>query len=580
MAGPVFPSIQILREDVARRIAAGEVIDRPAAVVRELLDNAIDAGAAEISLFIEEGGNKTIRVVDNGNGMGREDLSLCILPHATSKIRIIEDLEHTTSLGFRGEALSSIAAVSRLEIASRRKDETGPANIITVEGGKLLREKPGPGNPGTAALVENLFYNMPARKKFLKRPQTEASLCRAVFLEKAAAFPEIGFKLYSDNVLKLFLPADASIGRIETIRGDGTICESFAGSGEGFSVEVIAAPPHVTERDRRLIHIYANTRRINEFTLVQAVTHGYAGYVPGGLFPFAFVYVRTDPAFIDFNIHPAKREARFRNLPEIRSLLVYTIKNHLALRHTTRPLEVFGSVRDEAPEQTFSWDSSPVSATDKVAGDDPAGKGNTIEAVTPGIPDEIPNKETTGDKTERIVFYGQVWKVFLLASRGHEFFLVDQHAAHERLLYDALCAKSPRAMPLLVPIPIDAEPDTGDLLERHSVLFSDHGFSLVKINDSKWEIRAVPEELAEAGAGELADMLAGIAKTPGDLVREIRSRIACRKAIKEGDMLDPVTALSLVRQALALHEPRCPHGRPVWLAFSREELYRRFQRTV
>ncbi|RPJ08795.1 MAG: DNA mismatch repair endonuclease MutL [Spirochaetaceae bacterium] len=562
------PKIHILREDVARRIAAGEVIDRPAAVVRELLDNAIDSGAKEISVYLEEGGNKGIRVTDNGTGMSEEDIGLSILPHATSKIETLEDLERTTSLGFRGEALSSIAAAARLEITSRRKSDS-QARMLTVEGGKILTQTAYAGNPGTSVYVSNLFFNMPARKKFLKRPQTEASICKSIFSEKTAAFPEIGFRLFGDGQLKLFLPPDTLAHRIEAIYSDTAFTtgdnlaaapanlETIQADGEGFSITVVAAPPYVTNRDRKYIHIYANSRRINEYSLVQAVIYACTGYIPGGLFPQAFVFIKVDPQFIDFNIHPAKREARFRNLPEIHSLIAFAIKNHLAQNHTVRPLEIYSRV----PE-----------------------KADIMEPQMFGTPDPGPlndiayNAEKTG--AQRVIYYGQIWKVFLLASRGETFYLVDQHAAHERIIFDEISLREPRYAELLLPIAFEIEPDSTAFLDKNLLLFENQGFSINKKEDGKYEITCVPEELADAGSSSICDIFKGLSKTATDLALEIKSRIACRKAVKEGDLLDPVSALNLVQSALGLKEPFCPHGRPVILAFTREELYKRFQRIL
>lgn len=342
-------SIHLLRDQVARKIAAGEVIDRPFSLLRELMDNAVDAGADTIDVHLAGGGTRSVRVVDNGCGMEREDLELCFLPHATSKISEVEDLDRITSLGFRGEALSSIAACSRLRITSAVAE--GEAFTIEVDNGKLLSLQPSKGRKGTVVEASDLFYSIPARKRFLKSDQAELSACRKLFAEKALAFPEISFRLFSEGELKLFLPASSLIDRVTASypgQVHASMIHTIQGAGEGFHFTALGSGLSLYRKDRRYIHIYVNKRKIDEFSLVQAVSYGYGEYLPGGTFPVCFLFLEVDPERVDFNIHPAKKEVRFRGLKEIHHQVSSGIRDFLRSKWPT-PLPYEIPAADDRP---------------------------------------------------------------------------------------------------------------------------------------------------------------------------------------------------------------------------------------
>jgi DNA mismatch repair protein MutL len=271
--------IALLEDSVARRIAAGEVIERPASVVRELLDNAIDAGSQEISLYIEGGGIDRLRIVDNGMGMTGEELDLCWLPHATSKIRTVDDLNHVGTLGFRGEALSSVAACARMEIVSSTV-QTGSAERLLIQGGRKVLREGTAGTKGTVIDVADLFYSIPARKKFLKRASAEGNQCRKTFLEKALPFPKVGFRFFQDGKMSLYLPPSDLKKRVlsaYTALGPDKLFTHLHDEEEGFSLDIIAGGPEIHRRNRQQIHIFANNRRIDEYAFVQAAEYGYDG---------------------------------------------------------------------------------------------------------------------------------------------------------------------------------------------------------------------------------------------------------------------------------------------------------------
>ncbi|MBI9098218.1 MAG: DNA mismatch repair endonuclease MutL, partial [Spirochaetaceae bacterium] len=472
-----FPAVKLLRDSVARKIAAGEVIDRPNSVVRELLDNSIDAGSTEISLYLENGGISRIRVVDNGCGMSAEDLKLCYLPHATSKIESENDLLSIKSLGFRGEALSSISTCTRMEVISRRpSDET--AYRLIVHGGKEIALEEWRGTQGTIIDASELFYSIPARKKFLKRASAETSMCVKTFLEKALPFPEINFRLHTDGKLKLFLPAATGKERIlSSWKGifNPSLLHEMTGEEEGFKITLIASRPEQNRKDRRYIQIFANKRRIDEYSFIQAVQYGYSDALPGGVFPICFVFIEVDPHLVDFNIHPAKREARFRNQPVIHHKIVEMIKDFLVeytfrlrtefkeTRQNTLPIEDIQPVKTSAAKRT-SWNDWRSST-----GTSGMGTGykqvhiadrSVSEKTEPFSP--IVDKESlsTYHRFDSIRYMGQIMDLFLLAEYDDRLFIVDQHAAHERILFEKYKMTASTTQELL--IPVEFETDEGE----------------------------------------------------------------------------------------------------------------------
>ena len=322
------PTIRILPPDEARKIAAGEVIERPASLVREFIDNAIDAQSPLIEVVLDGGGVKKTEVRDFGSGMGRDNLELACLPHATSKIRSIDDLNRVKSLGFRGEALAAACAVSALEIITSTDGreawrlEMGPAAPANMAEGAASSDFLGAPRiesarrvRGTTVRAKFLFDTIPARKRFLKRDSSEVNLCRNIFIDKALAFPNIAFRFIVDGKLKLFFPVDASrrdrFAAALLNSGESGFLHEIEALGEGFSAGIVLGGPELYRQDRRFQYIFANGRRITDYPLMQAIEYGVQGWFPNGTHPVGAVYIEIDPALADFNIHPAKREARF-----------------------------------------------------------------------------------------------------------------------------------------------------------------------------------------------------------------------------------------------------------------------------
>jgi len=585
--------IHVLAPEVAKRIAAGEVIDRPAAALRELLDNALDSSARNIVVEIEGGGAECLRVVDDGSGMGKEDLALSILPHATSKISQLDDLLSLSTLGFRGEALSSMAAVATLELVSATRDDE--AWRLDSEPGGRTSITASRGSRGTAVTVRDLFASFPARKKFLKRPAAEATACRAVFVDKAMAFPEVAFRLSSGGKPLLVLRPSGLVERILSAAAPDQAPELFrelVASGEGFKARVVAGLPAVYRTDRRHIQVFVNGRRVQEYGISQALEYAYRGTLPGGAWPFAYAFVEVDPEYADFNIHPAKKEVRLKNVEDIRAGLIRAIRDYLGSQvRVAAPFTATapagygeGGFLSELGSGTepFSGFSGELRERPYVGGDKAswaAVADAAARARDEKRPAMVPGHEPPDFGTERFRYLGRALGVFLAFETGDELVLLDQHAAHERCLFDEIMEGRAVSQELLVPVVYEPETDAEDeYMEANAAALGAAGFRLAKEGRS-WMLEAAPAMLPESMTGSVFELLRS-RPDPADLVRATAAQAACKAAIKDGDELDESGALALIRAALQLPEPRCPHGRPIWFRLSREELFRAVRRIV
>ncbi|MBN2534045.1 MAG: DNA mismatch repair endonuclease MutL [Spirochaetales bacterium] len=559
--------IHILRDDVARKIAAGEVIDRPFSVVRELLDNSLDAGASELSLFIEDGGISRIRVVDNGHGMSREDLEHCFLPHATSKILNAEDIYNITTLGFRGEALSAIATCSLLEIISAQ-DIAQYGHRLIVQGGKLVSLEEHKSRKGTIVDVKSLFFNMPGRKNFLKSKAGESSLCRTTFLDKALPFPDVSFRFSVNGNMKLFFPSETTLKRVTSVFSDmfpAGVFEYLEETGEDFSIKMVAARPEVHRNDRKYILIFINRRRVFEYACIQAIEYGYSGFMPGKDHPVACVFIDINPKLVDFNIHPAKRECKIKILPRIHQGIVSTIKSFVQgfsitiekpqtsyNQHTDQTLEDFYKKGFTVNEQSPAYSTFP-------------GSGNLDVHLN-----DLTEKDTAAGTLPRVV--GQVFGLFIIASYRDSLYIIDQHAAHERLLYEELKNQESVAQDLLFPVVFDVTQEEEELLQKQLSFLLQKGIKLEKAGEGCFEITALPSHFHDIDTKEIVSFLKNLEGHTGGLEHHLNSLAACRKAIKDGDPVDHLTAQKLVNKIFLLENARCPHGRPIWHVITKEQL--------
>jgi DNA mismatch repair protein MutL len=647
--------IRVLPPEEARKIASGEVVDRPAALVREFLDNAIDAGGTTIELQIEGGGIRRTEVLDDGIGMSREDLDICWQAHATSKIRSLDDLGAVETLGFRGEALAAAAAVSRLEILTSAGDAEAWKLTVGPDAGGTRdgehRIEPFRRTKGTSVRALGLFDTIPARKRFLKREGSEAALCRQIFIEKAMAFHALNFRFTQDGNLRLFFPAvssrkerfaDALLDKREQV-----FLHEINAQGEGFTVAIVVGGPELFRKDRRQQYIFANGRRIQDFSMIQALEYGTQGWFPNGTHPVGAVYIEVDPSLADFNIHPAKREARFKDAGAIHHSITTTLRDFVrrgdfairerergtedrpdlpyqaALPYEASPYQAspYQASRPyqavlpyESPYQTSLPYESPYQASPPYGspgsgaafvnvaamamnalldrppdfaplpgrGEQPlADSGYQAEMTAPATslctaeqPPPYGDQRATG----KARLAGRVFGLFLLAELGDRLFIIDQHAAHERILYDRLINKPIATQELLAPIPFSTDSDDDDaFLESRREDLRKLGI-VIKSDDGGWLIEALPAGW-RLGDGETVEEILKLRTAGGNIAEHWAATLSCHSAVKDGDYLDDGAALELAEAALALPIPRCPHGRPIWVELSREDLFRGVHRT-
>jgi len=608
------PHIRVLPPEVAKRIAAGEVIDRPAAALRELLDNAIDSGASTIVVDLMGGGVDLLRVVDDGSGMDKEDLALSVLPHATSKIGSLDDLLSLSTLGFRGEALSSIASVARLEMVSAVQDDKAWRLESIPDGTVSL--SPARGSRGTAVTIRDLFSTFPARRKFLKRSSAEAAACRAIFIDKAMAFPAVSFRLSSESRTVLALrPATLAERVLAASLPDHApeLYRELIANGTGFKARMVASNPSIHRTDRRHIQVFINGRRVQEYGISQALEYAYRGYVPGGAWPLVYAFIEVDPEYADFNIHPAKKEVRLKNLDEIRTGLIHSIRDYLGLQTRLGPASIPRSagMESEFPFEAHagsgvSYEPVPGASMDRgsavwerpAQGRIPSASGTSERTSWVAIADAVARSRWSDANQKREAtpardgysqenswtshdfrYLGRALGVFLAFETGDEIVLMDQHAAHERILFDEIMAG--RAIPQELLVPVVYEPESDDeerYIAAHAPELTAAGFRLSQ-EGKAWLLESAPAMLPEAMTGSIFELLRS-RPDPAELVRETAAQAACKAAIKDGDELDQAGAVALIRAALALPEPRCPHGRPIWLRLSRDDLFRAVKRLV
>lgn len=592
-------SIRQLDPIVASRIAAGEVVERPSSVLRELLDNAIDANATKITVHVEDGGIKSLTVIDNGSGMSAEDLELACTSHATSKVRTLDDLFNLKTLGFRGEALSSIAACSRLTINSNR-------NRITVDNGVQGKVVPGSIESGTSVTMEGLFENIPARKLFLKRPQSELAECRKTFIEKALGSEDIEFILIADGELKYhFEKADKTARALQVMSLD----RSFAGAqpiqmsyeGDNLSLFAVCSDPATYKRDRTQIKILVNNRIIDSFQFVQAIYNAYSAALPGGAFPFFYLFITDNPSLVDFNIHPTKRECKLRNQSQIYGAITNMIRKALINKtyetdeRTAPQTPLFeepsspapAPVKEEIHEPRPSYGQPRQASSSKPF--DPSWFENAKailergkDTKEPEKPQQAPSRASVEISTTKIVpeyrYVGQVFDTFLIVELNDRLLFIDQHALHERILFDEIKALKD-VQRLIVPYEFEVERSVDEYLQENSVLYSDFGIELTRKEPLLWEMASMP-----AACRKNEDKIVSFIQTQtGDIEtmqKDLFAIIACHSAIKAGDRLDPVTANELVKKCFQLDRMVCPHGRDFTYSISKEDLYKQVGRLI
>jgi DNA mismatch repair protein MutL len=603
--------IHILPEDISNRIAAGEVVERPASVVKELVENSLDAGARAIAIRAEEAGRKLIAVTDDGSGMDPDDALLCLEPHATSKIAHAADIERIVTNGFRGEALPSIASVSRFRLRTRPTEAPSGTEVI-VEGGRFAEQRPVGCAPGSEVLVQDLFFNTPARRKFLAANATEERHLQETVCLLALGNPEVAFSLHLDGREQFHSPGDRDlVPRLRILLGRACADHLLpvAHTAEGINVRGFVARHGFTRNSRREQRIFVNGRPIDSHAVYQALNEGYGSLVMKGRYPPVVLFIELDPARVDVNVHPAKREVRFREPFQIRAAVASAVRETLRCADTPtaaigiemplqalldkatvnyRPAETVAATPDLGLAPRSATPATPMKPAD-------TGKSTRpfpplISALAPPVPASAPIDTTAANsifpEAERLEMIGALDNTYLLGTAGDGLIIFDQHAAHERVLFERLMsAARNRSIPcqqLLLPVTLELSRAERRFLERHADSFSQLGFDLEPFGEETVLVRSIPAALPQDDiAGLFTDLLhelAGDAVSPAlDLATVARA--ACHHAIRAQDHLSPVETRALIRQLAACELPfSCPHGRPTMIHLSLRELEKRFGR--
>ena len=564
--------IHVLPQDVASAIAAGEVVERPSSVVRELIENALDAGASRIEVRLEGAGQTLIEVADDGDGIAAVDLPLAVARYATSKLENTEDLFAIRTLGFRGEALASIGAVSRMEIVSRRADETSGASL-RVEGSQAGRRTRRGAPVGTVVSVRDLFFNTPARRKFLKAETTERRRVLELVGRYAIAYPAVAFRVTADGRISLETTgrgdAREALAAVFDLATARSLIEVVAAAEAPIAVAGFVSPPDVHRATRRDLTYFVNGRWVLDAALGAAVVQAYHGLLMVGRFPLGFLRIDLDPAEVDVNVHPSKAEVRFRR-PEI---VVATVQR--ALRATLL-------AQASAPEAELpgAWASAPMARMAPFTGvewERPVAHAFDSERL-PRPPGSVPLLRAVG----------QVGATYLVAEGPDGLYLIDQHAAHERILFerltDARASAALQTQALLDLEPVQLSRAESAQLVTLAAALGNIGLVLEPFGGDTVRVRALPALLSDLDPAEAVHTALGEFEedeTPleGEVEARLAARICKRAAIRAGQVLSLAEQEGLLRQLEACRSPRtCPHGRPTMIHISVQALERQFGR--
>ena len=587
--------IALLSEQVASQVAAGEVIERPASVVKELVENSLDAGAGKIEVIIRRGGSSMIRVADDGIGMDRDDALLCLERHATSKIRTGLDLAAISTLGFRGEALPSIASVSRFRLTTREHGALAGTDLA-VNGGKIEYVRDGGEAPGTQIEARSLFYNLPARRKFLRTENTESSHVEHQLHLQAIGHPKVGFVLINDDrVIHQLPPSPNLLDRIRDLRGAALAAELLEVPDEkisGIRLRGFIGKPGVSRSSRAQQIVYINGRAVENPAINFALREGYHTALMKGQFPVTFLFLDMDPAAVDVNVHPAKREVRFRNPTEVREVLVERIRH--AIEGGRRQWSAtFRIPRPEAASLPPSPPEPKIAEPETSAPLIPIHEQVTLRqdwATLPIQPAPAPAPRPHSDRPDadfRIL--GVLGRLYILMENAEGLVLVDQHAAHERILFEELRRRMETqgvaAQRLLMPVTMQLAPRDSDWVAQNLDTFQKMGIGIESFGPATWKIDALPQFLKGCDPAPLfREIIDELLETTGTSSRlrlgeDVIATTVCHHAVKARDVLREPEMVRLIQDLLRCELPYCcPHGRPTMIQVSYPELERKFGR--
>lgn len=567
-------SIRVLPPAVIDQIAAGEVVERPASVLKELLENSLDAGARRVVIKVAGGGTELIEVSDDGSGMHRSDAVEAFKRHATSKIRALEDLARLTTLGFRGEALSSIASVSRVELVTRVRGEQEGTRVV-VEAG-VMKEVTAWGAPeGTCVRVEGLFYNVPARRKFLRTKATEAHHIKETMERIAVMYPEVGFSYQYEQSKSLQWPGtDQWAHRLEQVLGQEHFSRLFymESAQRWCKIRGYVSDPNHHRPTSSQLWFYVNGRAVQDRLLLGAVMRGYGQLLERGRYPTGVICLELSPQEVDVNVHPAKREVRFRDPRKVQEELYACVRRLLREQPWVRPLEIrlAGSI-PRVSESTWGNPKNLALGFKQWRG----------FSSSP----ELQQSPRETEQGEDIRYVGQVQGTYLIFETSEGLLVVDQHAAHERILFEELKAQREAQQvssqrPLLTQV-LELEPYLEETLEEIRVGLSELGWLVEPFGKGCWRILSLPAWVDPSRSTELLkEILETRLGNKAEQLESLLASVACREAVRAGKQIGPVQALALLERMR--NTPAwglCPHGRPVYIQIPFSELRKRFGRS-
>jgi DNA mismatch repair protein MutL len=613
--------IRLLPEIVASQVAAGEVVERPASVIKELVENSLDAGARKVDVVIRRGGISLVRVIDDGCGMDRDDALLSLERHATSKIRSAADLQAVVTLGFRGEALPSIASVSRFRLTTRETGAIAGTEII-VNGGKIDVVRDGGEAPGTQVEVRSLFYNLPARRKFLRSKNTESRNIEHQLHLQAIGHPQIGFSLMRDDRMLFQLPAAVTLSeRIRDLYG-AELLQRLVEVSDAASPKVrisgFIGQAGLSRQTRSQQLVFVNDRAIENSLITGAIREGYHTALMKGQFPVTFLFLELDPAAVDVNVHPAKREVRFRDPNGVREAIVRCIQETLETARADwrekfrAPVPPLTTLRAKpAPDLTLRPEvSAPEEAHRElphlgvaVAGGVDSGRAPVPEIVRqePRLPERrfdsagdlrtVKPQQRAAKTPQQFEIIGVLSKLYVLMENADGLVLVDQHAAHERILFEELRRRmEEQGVPtqkLLLPQTFDVPPRDADWIERNLSILQRMGIGIESFGPDTFKIDSLPSFLNVSDAAQFMRKVIDDLKSAGNstsamrLGEEMIAKSVCRHAVKANDPLRYPEVEKLIRDLLDCDLPYCcPHGRPTMIQISLAELEKKFGRKV
>ncbi len=615
--------IHVLSAQLASQIAAGEVVERPSSVVKELVENALDAGATTINIDVRGGGRQLIQVADDGCGIPAAEIETAFLRHATSKLNTSDDLKAIYTLGFRGEALAAIAAVSRVTVVSRTAEEAAGTRLL-LEGGHVTERETAGAPQGTVIAVEQLFYNVPARLKFLKSANTEKRLIDEFVTRYALAYPQVRFRLVHDNRISFQTSGNGSVPDVlvaiygpDTARQLLPLAEESEGAGEQRSrgenvtlaplpssspadkksimVSGYVGPPSLHWANRSHITLFVNGRWVKDNSLTYAVIQAYHTLLPTGRYPLGIIFLKLPAAELDVNVHPAKTEVRFQNSNAVFGAVQRAVRQTLVADSPIRSMSAWhvgGSGHEETAvswagqldHQAFGqWDEA---GRPELGLDWSRGEGSEDTAVTPTQPAQRPN--LGGDRLPIMRVVGQVGAAYIITEGPDGMFLIDQHAAHERILYEQFMLqweqKQVVSQTLLAGTAVHLSPPQATLLEEYLDTLAQIGFQVEPFGPHAFMVRAIPAILIKQDPAQILltvveDLERGDAPLQSKIEDRIILRVCKSAAVKAGQTLSQREMEAMIQQLEACHSPHtCPHGRPTLIHLSVAQLARQFGR--